>query len=211
MYTTPEIIATTSGWLRKDNQMYRLIREGINLRTGPGVAGTATFKVLPISEDEMLAVDLRLPSLLEEMRHRNLVLPYQENAVWGRLARMTYDEWHVPHLQLTDRKGKLHHVKTVNNLVLKSPIAKYVFFDTEVLTLGTMHTELDGQRYPLVVGATTYQFWVSLDQLHAQFPGWEKRYVMSEALDLKQRERTAFILENPRLQPDVSLGNIDFV
>lgn len=210
MYTTPEIIATTSGWLRKNDQMYRLVREKIILHTGLAPAAPITFKVVPITEKEMLAVDTRLPALLDEMHHRNLMLPYQDNAVWGRLARMTYDQWHLPHLQLTDRKGKLHHVKTVNNILLKSPHAKFVFFDTEVLTLSTMYAELAGIRHPLVIGTTAYQFWVSVDQLRTQFPGWEKRYVMSEALDLKHRERTAFILENPRLQPDVGLGNIDF-
>lgn len=209
MYSTPEIIARTSAWVKTNNDYNRAIKEHPTQASHDPFADVPMM-FIPITKAEMNAIDRRLEPLICELHYRECFYPVLNEAVSGKLVRYTLDHWHSPHLQLRDRKGHLHTVRYISSLKWKSPQSRHVLLTGETLTVETSMDVIAGEHCPVVIDYRGVSFWVDVQQMHDVFPGWDTRLALCEELDIAGREQLAQVLTRALPAKDIDISNVHF-
>lgn len=152
---------------------------------------------------EVVSFDPRVWSVLQELSLR--VTPGQ-NQIEAKLVRMSVDYLVNGVLPMPDTKGNMHYTCERLAIMYRAPQ------DFARITVNTYVMGQTSDGTPYVIDNMWAHPNVPTSWLDETFPGWKKRWEVSQALEYASKpEQTAYILSKQPVDVDVHLDDISLM
>lgn len=188
-----DIALEKAAWWTKTLDFY-----SVGLDNDTGDKHTVLYK-----KEDLDAYDPRLWEVLEELRNRQTS---GATAISGEKLRLSIDYWQGNAMVVTCERDKTYFAKECAGFVFDPTTTRARLM---LLTYVVLQTN---NGTPYVIDTLWAQPYVTENWLDEQYPGWKKRWVVSEALNFETPTAAMnFILSGISESPTTTLGNIDLV